>query len=109
MMTTTSSGRRDSAVHVRPRGFTNIACARRSRRLEDRAADRRGDDTAACMAQLIGAAQPRAQPAREQRRREEPPEAELEPLPPGEHQCAVAVAQAAALGEIDVEAARTLD
>src|SRR5205085_12032166 len=56
--------------------------ARIAHRLEDSPADRRRDDAAARVAQLIGPAEPCAQPAREQRGREQRPERELESLAP---------------------------
>ena len=78
-------------------------------RLEDAAADRRGDEAARGMLHLVGAAEPRAQPAREQRRSEQRPESELEPLAPGEHPRALLRLHAGEVEVVLLHAADALD
>src|SRR5205807_7436490 len=78
-------------------------------RFQNAAADRRRDDAPRGVAQLISPAQLRTQPARKQRRREQRPEAELEPFAPIAEARAVLRAHAAELGVVNLRAAGALD
>src|SRR6185295_8953422 len=78
-------------------------------RLEDAAADRSGNDAPRRVTQRIGAAEPRAQPAREQRGGEKRPEGELQPLAPGRQARAIVAAHAGQVEVVLLHAADALD